>query len=285
MGLRTLYADRRFDLCPQRQPDSFVNQLTGLTGLARQEQAYSADQLALGLRRLEAVHQAVGSLAANPNATVDDLHKGLGDLVAGGILPADQAQRFAGQIEALRGQDAQALRRYLANHLNSLQDARTNYNSTYGIPDVQDLGDTMLTRTVSPVSGVRQMAVSRRPSPRRIRQTGSGLSGWSARTANTSSLTDRYGNARPAPIGGPQGGSGASAGATMAPRGFTPTGPSLGQAAVAEAGRGSTFATFRARPAQRESWRTLGTRSRTFRVSAPRAPARGRRAATASPHS
>lgn len=221
----------------QRQPDSLVNQLTGLTGLARQEQAYSADQLALGLRRLEAVHQAVGSLAANPNATVDDLHKGLGDLVAGGILPADQAQRFAGQIEGLRGQDPQALRRYLANHLNSLQDARTNYNSTYGIPDVQDLGDTMLTRTVSPVNGVRQMAVSPKTLTPQDKASRVGVyQGGQPGTANTSSLTDRYGNARPAPIGGPQGGSGASAGATMAPRGFTPTGPSLGQTAVAEGG-------------------------------------------------
>lgn len=221
-----------------RQPEPFANQLLALAGAQRQQQALAADQLALGLRHLDAVHQAVAAQAANPNATVDDLHRGLGDLVSSGILPADQAQRYGQQIEALRGNPA-GLRNFLNGHLNALQDARTNFTATYGAPDVQDLGDNLLTRTVSPTMGVRNLGASPKTLTPQDKATRLGtFQNGQPGTAPTSATTDRYGYPLKAPpISGPQGGSGAAAGAvSMAPAGFVPTGPSLGQTRVAEGG-------------------------------------------------
>lgn len=223
-----------------RQPEPFANQLLALTGAERQQVLLNAEQLALGQRHLDAVHQAVAAQAANPNATVDDLHRGLGDLVSAGILPAGEAQRYGQQVEGLRGNPA-ALRNFLNGHLNALQDARTNFGATYGTPDVQDLGDNKLTRTVSPTMGVRTLsrdATTLTPQDKatRLPTFQNGQPG----NLPVSDGTDRYGYAKKAPpISGPQGGAGASAGAAaMAPSGFNPTGPALGQTRVAEEGAG-----------------------------------------------
>jgi hypothetical protein len=223
-----------------RQPESFANQLLALTAADRQQAALSADQLALGQRHLDAVHQALAAQAANPNATVDDLHRGLGDLAAQGMITAGDAQRYGGQIEALRGNPA-AMRNFLNGHLNALQDARTNFGATYGTPVETDTGDNLLLRSVSPTMGARtiaQVPKTLTPAEKGARQTV--YQNGQAGTAPTSATTDRYGYPlRAAPIAGAQGGSGSAAGAvSMAPAGFTPTGPALGQTRVAEEGAG-----------------------------------------------
>jgi hypothetical protein len=221
-----------------QRPESFSNQLLALTGAERQQVLLNAEQLALGQRHLDAVHQAVAAQAANPNATVDDLHRGLGDLVSAGILPAGEAQRYGQQVEGLRGNPA-ALRNFLNGHLNALQDARTNFGATYGTPDVQDLGDNLLTRTVSPTMGVRNLGASPKtltPQDKAIRLPT--FQGGQPGSIPVSDGTDRYGYAKKAPpLAGPQGGASTAAGAvTMAPSGFNPTGPALGQTRVAEGG-------------------------------------------------
>lgn len=218
-----------------RQPEPFENRLLAAAQAQQQEIRLQADQLALGLHHLTATRQAVGSLAANPNATVDDAQRTLGDLVSMGILPSNQAQRFAEQIEGTRG-NPQAFRNLLDTHMNSLQSAPDQFRARYGTPDVQDLGDNMLTRTISPTMGVRPLAVSPKsltPQDKaaRVPIFQNGQPG----TVQNSGLTDRYGNARTAPLGGAQAGAGGGAG-TMAPAGFTPTAPGLGQTRVAEGG-------------------------------------------------
>ncbi|HEV2542950.1 MAG TPA: hypothetical protein VGU70_09365 [Methylobacterium sp.] len=147
-----------------RQPEPFENRLLAAAQAQQQEIRLQADQLALGLHHLTATRQAVGSLAANPNATVDDAQRTLGDLVSMGILPSNQAQRFAEQIEGTRG-NPQAFRNLLDTHMNSLQSAPDQFRARYGAPDTQDLGDNMLTRTVSPTMGVRPLAVSPKTGP------------------------------------------------------------------------------------------------------------------------
>ncbi|MBB2961811.1 hypothetical protein [Methylobacterium sp. R2-1] len=217
------------------QQESVENRLLALGGASRLATAVEADQFALEMRRLDRLHQSVGSLAANPNSTVDDAHRALGDLVAIGAIPKDQAQHFTQQLEGLRANPT-GFRSYLNTHLGNLQDARTNFSAAYGTPDVQDLGDNVLTRTVSPTMGVRPMAVSPKtltPQDKaaRVPIFQNGQPG----TVQNSGLTDRYGNARTVPLGGAQAGAGGGAGG-MAPAGFTPTAPGLGQARVAEGG-------------------------------------------------
>ena len=114
-----------------RQPEPFENRLLAAAQAQQQEIRLQADQLALGLHHLTATRQAVGSLAANPNATVDDAQRTLGDLVSMGILPSNQAQRFAEQIEGTRG-NPQAFRNLLDTHMNSLQSAPDQFRARYG---------------------------------------------------------------------------------------------------------------------------------------------------------
>jgi len=218
-----------------RQPEPLVNQLQAIAGAQRQETALSAEQFQLGLRHLDAARQAVGALAANPNATPDDAHRALGDLVSAGMIRPDEAQRYAGQVEQMRANPA-AFRNFLNGKVLELQNGRDLFHSTYGTPDVQDLGDNVLTRTVSPTMGVRSLAVSPKtlaPQDKATRLPT--FQNGQAGTAPTSSSVDRYGNARPAPINAPQAGAAGGPGA-MAPAGFTPSSPALGQTRVAEGG-------------------------------------------------
>lgn len=218
-----------------RQPEPLANQLTALANAGSAEARLSAEQFALGARHLDAVHQTVGALAANPNATVDDAHRALGDLVSAGMIRPDEAQRYAGQVEQMRANPA-AFRNFLNGKVNELQNGRDLFHATYGTPDTQDLGDNLLTRTVSPTMGVRSIAVSPltlKPQDKATRLPT--FQNGQAGSTPTSSSVDRYGNARPAPISSPQAG-GAGGATAMAPSGFTPTAPALGQTRVAEGG-------------------------------------------------
>lgn len=219
-----------------RQPEPFANQLLALTGAERQQTALEADKLALGLRHLDAVHQAAAALAADPASTVDDAHRALGDLAAQGIITQGDAQRYAGQIEALRS-NPEGFRSYLRGHVNSLQAAPDLFRATYGTPDVQDTGDNLLTRLISPSQGVRTIAATPKTLTPQDKANRIGtFQGGQPGTTTTSATTDRYGYPlKTPPIAGPQGGGGRAAGAMM-PGGFVPTGPALGQTRVAEGG-------------------------------------------------
>lgn len=221
-----------------RQPEPFANQLLALSGAERQQVLLSAEQMALGQQHLAAVHQAAAALAADPASTVDDAHRALGDLAAQGVITRGDADRYAGQIEALRS-NPEGFRSYLRGHVNSLQAAPDLFRATYGTPDVQDLGDNLLTRTVSPSMGVRNLGASPKtltPQDKATRLPT--FQGGQQGNIPVSDATDRYGYAKKAPpISGPQGGAGAAAGAAaMAPSNFNPTGPALGQTRVAEGG-------------------------------------------------
>ncbi|KAB7782876.1 hypothetical protein [Methylorubrum populi] len=216
-----------------RQPEPFENRLLAAAQAGRQETALATDRFLLEQRRVDAAHQAVGSLAANPNATVDDAQRTLGDLVAFGVIPEDRAVRFAEQIEGYRGDQA-GFRNYLNTHLGTLQEARTNFTAAHGVPDTQDLGDNMLTRSVSPTMGVRPLAVSPKTlTPQEKATRVPTFQNGQPGNVPLSDVSTRYGLGKPMTPGGPQAGGNAG---TMAPAGFNPTAPGLGQTRVAEGG-------------------------------------------------
>jgi len=218
-----------------RQPEPFANQLLAMTGAERQQVLLNAEQMALGQRHLDAVHQATAALAADPASTVDDAHRKLGDLVAQRIITPDDAQRYGAQVEALRS-NPEGFRSYLRGHVNSLQQAPDLFRATYGTPVETDTGDNLLTRTVSPSMGVRTIAATPKTLTPQDKANRIGtFQGGTPGTTTTSATTDRYGYPlKTPPIAGPQGGAAGSA--AMAPTGFVPTGPGLGQARVAEGG-------------------------------------------------
>ena len=205
-------------------PDS--NPLAIITGLQQVQNARTANQIQqfdLANRQLGTLRNTLGSLAAKPDLSYDDIISHASNLVANGIVPQAMATReimgaqtFANDPEKLRG--------FVTNHLVNVADAHDRLNQAgFGPPQTDDIGDAKVTRSYNPqrhsFSGVGNgvVATGMSPDAKAAPRTGVAADG-STYTAPTSSTVGRTGIALP-----PAQASASSAGAptSMAPAGVT----------------------------------------------------------------
>lgn len=220
----------------QLQPNA-LQTAAGMATLAGAVGSAQSHQLDVAMRKLGALHGEFSALASKPDLSLTDIQDTADRLVRAGLATPEEAAKEVAIAQRL-GNDPVALRGLAGTHLQNVIDTHQRFTSAYGNVDTQDLGDNMLTRAVSPVTGVRPLSVSPKTlTPQDKASRLPTFQGGQAGTAPASALTDRYGNPRQAPIGGAQASAGGTAaGGAMAPAGFTPTAPALGQTRVAEGG-------------------------------------------------
>ncbi len=197
---------------PLTQMQSGIGVMQGLQGLQGQQIQQQQQQLELGQKRMSLVHDQLGSIAALPAPTIDDVKQVASTLYRAGI-PQDQIMQALSTVP----RDPQAIKAWARQHQAGISDAALRLGLGGGVPVQFNQGGATL-------FGTRDLA-----EPGKVTLPGATTStgGTSIPMTNTpefksqpETTTDQFGNVTQTTRGG-----------ALAAKGFSPeTGRPLGNA-------------------------------------------------------